>query len=74
MGSLNERGYSTIQINKKCYNVHTIICFIFSDNFNDFSELSKLEVDHINSDPRCNLPNNLRFVNHTENMNNKKIL
>lgn len=74
VGSLNERGYSTIQINKKCYNVHTIICFIFSDNFNDFSELSKLEVDHINSDPRCNLPNNLRFVNHTENMNNKNTL
>lgn len=69
IGNINHKGYRRIQINNKVYPVHKIICFIFNDIFVNYNDIN-LEVDHINSDARCNLCSNLRFATHNDNMNN----
>lgn len=60
-------GAQFLNINKRLYQ---IIALIFSDIYNSFEDVSGLEVDHINSDYYDNRPCNLRFVTHSQNMNN----
>ena len=62
-------GYNIIQIDNKPIKRHRIIAFAYLNL--DINNLS-LEIDHINGDRLNNNVDNLRIVNHQENMWNRK--
>lgn len=65
-GHPDSDGYSVIRLNNKFYKVHRLIALAFHSRSDE-----SLEVDHINRNRADNRPENLRWVTHSENNNNK---
>ena len=69
-GMPNSGGYRAIVMvengYKERYLIHRLVAMYFVPNPDN-----KPEVDHINTDRTDNRPENLRWVNHKENMNNQ---
>lgn len=59
------KGYLFVIISKKLCLIHRLVAKYFIDNLYD-----KPEIDHIDGNPLNNNVLNLRWVTHTENMNN----
>lgn len=66
LGWADGRGYLCVTINKKKYKVHRLIAMAFHENPNNLPE-----VDHIDRNRNNNKPENLRWVSHKENEDNK---
>tara|TARA_R110002126_G_scaffold209929_1_gene356508 strand:+ start:1031 stop:1501 length:471 start_codon:yes stop_codon:yes gene_type:complete len=66
------KGYIQIKINKKQYLLHRLIYKYHNEDW-DITDISKKnEIDHININPLDNRIENLRVVNHRQNMRNQK--
>ena len=65
-GHLQSDGYIRLVINKKAYLIHRIIYFI------EYGYIPK-ELDHIDNNRANNRIENLRPVNRSENMQNRKV-
>ena len=66
-GSNDKNGYKQLRFHGKMYLVHRIVCRAF----NGLAPISKPEVDHINRIKHDNRPENLHWVDHKENQDNK---
>ena len=67
LGSKHPTGYLQIKCQGISYYVHQIVCRAF----NGLPPADKPEVDHINRIKDDNRPENLRWVDHKENQDNK---
>lgn len=65
-GNDTPKGYKQVRINKRSYRVHRLIALAFHPRLDE-----SLEVDHINRNKADNRPENLRWVTHSENEDNK---
>lgn len=68
-GSSNREGYLQVQVSRKLYRVHRLIC----EAFHGVCPEDKREVDHLERNPANNKPGNLRWVTPSENSRNKKV-
>lgn len=66
-GSIDDKGYLLVWINKKHYRVHRLIAMAFHSNPNNLPE-----VDHIDRNKGNNKPENLRWCSRKENEDNKE--
>lgn len=64
-GTIDKDGYRIVMIEKKCFKVHRLIWFI------EHGAWPK-KIDHINGNCSDNRIENLRAVNHRQNMQNMK--
>ena len=68
------QGYIQIYINKKRYYIHRIIYKYFNEDW-DITDTSKNNhIDHVNINPLDNRIENLRVVNHSQNLRNRNKL
>jgi hypothetical protein len=71
-GNVNSRGYvrvfTIVDDKKKLTTKHTLICDAFYGKRPDGAS-----IDHIDRNPSNNIPSNLRYCNHRENNQNKKV-
>jgi hypothetical protein len=65
-------GYIRIGINKKNYLLHRLIYKYHNEDFDITDNSSKNQIDHFDINPTNNKIENLRIVNHSQNMRNKK--
>ena len=68
----NNGGYIRILINKKTYSLHRLVYKYFNPDWDITDTSSNNQIDHININPLDNRIENLRVVNHSQNMRNKK--
>ena len=66
----NKNGYIRIGINNKHYYLHRLIYKYHNEDW-DITYSIENEIDHININPLDNRIENLRVVNHSENMRNR---
>lgn len=66
-GSNTSQGYRQIRFHGKIYKVHQIVCRAF----HGLAPIDRPEVDHINRIKSDNRPENLRWVDHKENIDNR---
>lgn len=63
------KGYREVQIGRKRYKVHRLVC----ETFHGLCPPDKTEVDHFpDRNPSNNAADNLRWVDHCENCRNRK--
>ena len=66
-GTKQPRGYCTVKFHSKDYRVHQIVCRAF----HGLAPEGRAEVDHINRIRSDNRSENLHWVSHKENQDNK---
>lgn len=66
-GSQNREGYRCAHIQGRQRYVHRLIC----EAFHGACPADKCQIDHIDRDPANNNPENLRWVNRSENIRNR---
>lgn len=62
---INNRGYYSVTIKRKNYNVHRLVALFFVPTHN-----TSLHIDHIDGNKLNNMANNLRWCTQKENNNN----
>ena len=67
----NKLEYINVKINKKDYKLHRIIYKYFNPDWDITDNSRNNLIDHININPLDNKIENLRVVNHSQNMRNR---
>jgi len=69
-GSKNNKGYYSVKLHGKQHKCHQIVLLLSGI----YPGKEETEVDHINRDPADNSLSNLRWVTHSENCKNRKVV
>ena len=68
-GCGDKHGYRVVGVSRKVYKVHRLVC----EAFHGLPPADKCQVDHINRINDDNRPENLRWVNQSENNRNRDV-